>query len=177
MWRSLALACLLATLPGAAAAGPVVGLAADLTRVAVTNSLRAAEGEDTTLGRDVSRLVRRYTPGANVWYWSLAMQRLAFDTLQYRSVKHILAGGHDQLSLPSLAHADAYRAHNHRACARHGKAQPGGESSAGSLGAAGSGTLSLLHAGLEAAQIDGRGQLRIAKVCVIRHVRPPSRRA
>ena len=63
-------------------AGPVVGAAGDLTRLVASNATRALNGENTYVGRDVSNLARRYTPGTSLWPVRAAADRLAWDNLQ-----------------------------------------------------------------------------------------------
>ena len=63
--------------------GPVVGLGADIARTVLSNGVRAAQGKDVLLGRDLVNLGRRYTPGASLWQIRLAMDRLVWDQLQW----------------------------------------------------------------------------------------------
>lgn len=64
-------------------AGPVAGLAGDVTRAGMSNVQRAAEGEEPLLGRDVANLVRYNTPVASsLWYQRLAFDRYVADELQ-----------------------------------------------------------------------------------------------
>lgn len=64
-------------------AGPVAGLVNDVGRTVFSNAARAAQGEDTMIGRDVSRLFGRYTPVASSLVWTrLAFQRVFVDELQ-----------------------------------------------------------------------------------------------
>lgn len=67
---------------GETAAGPVVSFAADTTALTAGNLLELARGDDTNFGRELTRWLRQYTPGASLWYISAAAQRLGFDTLQ-----------------------------------------------------------------------------------------------
>ncbi len=65
-------------------AGPVVGLASDLTAPVASNVQRAIEGKDTLIGRDAANLVRRNTPFlSSAWYGRLAYSRAVADQLQY----------------------------------------------------------------------------------------------
>jgi hypothetical protein len=66
---------------------------------AILERLRSAQ--------NVLRLEQTYGPAR---LEAACARALAFDTLQYRWVKNILVGGHDHLSLPSLAPAQAYAA-------------------------------------------------------------------
>lgn len=64
-------------------AGPVIGFAGDVQRTTVGNVLEFARGEDTNIGRDVSKLVTRNTPVlSSLWYTRTAVDRLLFDELQ-----------------------------------------------------------------------------------------------
>ena len=63
-------------------AGPVVGLAGDVTRLVASNASRAIEGKNTYIGRDLTNLGRRYTPGTSLWYARTALDRMAWDQMQ-----------------------------------------------------------------------------------------------
>ncbi len=63
-------------------AGPVVGLAGDATRLVASNATRAFEGKDTFIGRDITNLARRYTPGTSLWYARTPLDRLTWDQMQ-----------------------------------------------------------------------------------------------
>lgn len=60
--------------------GPVVGAVEDLTRLTSGQLRKAYEGKDSTLGGEVVRTLKRYTPGT--FYTKLAVDRLMFDQLQ-----------------------------------------------------------------------------------------------
>jgi len=63
--------------------GPVVGAASDVIQPVASNLSRAVAGDDMLIGRDVSNLVRRYTPVASsLWHTRLAYDRLVADQLQ-----------------------------------------------------------------------------------------------
>jgi len=62
-------------------AGPVVGLASDLTSLGVTAARAPFSGEGN-LGREAVNLLRYNTPVTGIWYWGSAFQRLLFDNLQ-----------------------------------------------------------------------------------------------
>ncbi|MFZ5704910.1 MAG: hypothetical protein ACOY5R_06545 [Pseudomonadota bacterium] len=75
------------------AAGPVAGLAVDVSDITVGNlfklyrklSGRNADGSrprGPNVGRDAVRMAQRYTPGSSLWYSRLAFQRLMLDTAQ-----------------------------------------------------------------------------------------------
>lgn len=64
-------------------AGPVIGLASDLTKPIASNLGRAVNGDSLLLGRDVANLARRNTPFASsVWYGRLGFDRLVADQVQ-----------------------------------------------------------------------------------------------
>lgn len=64
-------------------AGPVVQFADDVIRRAfIGNIFEFAAGEETNFGREMVRLMRRYTPGGSIWYARLAYERLLLDQLQ-----------------------------------------------------------------------------------------------
>lgn len=63
-------------------AGPVVSLGNDVLSATIGNAQRALKGENTTLGRDATNLVRKYTPFlASSWQTRAAFQRLVTDEL------------------------------------------------------------------------------------------------
>ncbi len=63
--------------------GPVVGLVSDIAKPLARNVTAALQGKDTTVGRDLSKFVRRNTPVASsLWYARVAYDRLVADTLQ-----------------------------------------------------------------------------------------------
>jgi hypothetical protein len=64
-------------------AGPVAGLVSDIANPVFSNVARAVQGEDTTLGRDLTNVVRFNTPVASsLWYMRAAYDRAVADTLQ-----------------------------------------------------------------------------------------------
>lgn len=65
------------------AAGPVFGLADDIFKPIVANTLAAARGDNTFFGRDASNLIRQNTPFAtSAWYLRTAYSRLVADNIQ-----------------------------------------------------------------------------------------------
>lgn len=66
----------------ATVAGPVAGFAEDVGRLTIGNLQQLAAGEETHAGRDVTRFLGRYTPGASLWYGRLALERHVLDRLQ-----------------------------------------------------------------------------------------------
>lgn len=60
-------------------AGPVVGFAAD---VAAVPWEMAKEEDKRNVGRKVTDLVNRYTPGSSLWYARLAFERTMMDQMQ-----------------------------------------------------------------------------------------------
>lgn len=66
--------------PVAEFGGPVAGAAEDLTRLTFGQVRKGYEGKDTTVGAELTRIGRRYTPGT--FYTKLAVDRLIWDQLQ-----------------------------------------------------------------------------------------------
>jgi hypothetical protein len=62
-------------------AGPVVGLASDLTGLGITAARAPFSGEGN-LGREAVNVLRYNTPVTGIWYWGSAFQRIVFDNLQ-----------------------------------------------------------------------------------------------
>lgn len=113
---------------GATIAGPVLSAANDIGSATLGNALRAAKGENTTLGRDTANLVRKYTPFlSSSWQTRAAFQRLATDELaelldpeamtlarrraakqakEYGTQSYLpTLGGNDQFRLPDFGNA------------------------------------------------------------------------
>lgn len=63
-------------------AGPVAAFADDALGLTLGNAVQAAKGEETHAGRELVSFLRRYTPGASLWYLAQPVQRLGFDMLQ-----------------------------------------------------------------------------------------------
>lgn len=63
-------------------AGPVFGLAADVSGLINENATRAMQGEDTKVASGVLDLAQRYAPGASLWYLRAGLQNLVFDEMQ-----------------------------------------------------------------------------------------------
>ena len=64
-------------------AGPVVSLASAAANIPISNATRAAQGESTYVGRDVSNFLRYNTPVASsLWYQRVAFDRMVADQLQ-----------------------------------------------------------------------------------------------
>lgn len=65
------------------AAGPVFGLADDVFKPVIANSVAAMRGDNTFFGRDAANFVRQNTPFASsAWYLRTAYSRLVADNLQ-----------------------------------------------------------------------------------------------
>lgn len=62
--------------------GPVTGLASDVMRTFKGNFDRVLDDKEPNIPRDSINLVKRYMPGANLWYSRLMMERLLFDALE-----------------------------------------------------------------------------------------------
>ena len=67
---------------GRAAVGPTGGLATDLLQYTIGNAIVASDNKDPRLGMDTVKLLRRYTPFANLWYARAAFDHLLFNTAQ-----------------------------------------------------------------------------------------------
>lgn len=63
-------------------AGPVFGLAADVSGLVNQNATAAMQGKDTKVASGVLDLAQRYAPGGSLWYLRAGLQNLVFDELQ-----------------------------------------------------------------------------------------------
>jgi hypothetical protein len=61
--------------------GPVAGQVEDLSKLTVGNVQELLAGDDTNIGREISRFVESNTPGRTLWYSRLATERIIFDEL------------------------------------------------------------------------------------------------
>ena len=61
--------------------GPGVGLVGDVARLTSQNIRQAADGVPTHFAGEAVRFAQRYTPGTNIWYARLAMDRLLWSRL------------------------------------------------------------------------------------------------
>lgn len=61
--------------------GPVAGLVSDVAKLTVGNIFELADGKDTKAASEAVDFVRRYTPGNNIWYLRLALERQLFDQM------------------------------------------------------------------------------------------------
>jgi hypothetical protein len=68
--------------PEDVAAGPLMGVFGDATSLIFKNAQKATEGEDTKVSEDLVKFARRYTPGSNLWYANLALQRGFWDAME-----------------------------------------------------------------------------------------------
>ena len=66
--------------PIAELGGPIGGIAEDVLKLTSGQMRKAYEGQDTSIGAEMTRIGRRYTPGT--WYTKLAVDRLLWDNLQ-----------------------------------------------------------------------------------------------
>ena len=62
--------------------GPVISFLDDLVRLTIGNTLELVSGEKTNAGKELAAFVQRYTPGSNLWYTRLVVERIIFDTLE-----------------------------------------------------------------------------------------------
>ena len=63
-------------------AGPVAGFVQDLFGLTVWNAVQAARGDDTNIGREFVRFLKRNVPGTTLWQTRAALDRLVWDQLQ-----------------------------------------------------------------------------------------------
>lgn len=61
--------------------GPTGGLIIDSGKLVKGNLDKYAKGDKTSVPSDMLNMVKRYTPGSNLWYLRLAIERLLFDTI------------------------------------------------------------------------------------------------
>ena len=64
------------------AMGPVAGFLSDLINLTFGNVSQLASGEKTNAGKELAAFIQRYTPGSNLWYTRLVIERILFDTLE-----------------------------------------------------------------------------------------------
>jgi len=62
--------------------GPVISFLGDLVNLTVGNVAQLASGEKTNAGKELAAFIQRYTPGTNLWYTRLVIERILFDTLE-----------------------------------------------------------------------------------------------
>jgi hypothetical protein len=63
-------------------AGPVISFFGDLVNLTFGNVSQLASGEKTNAGKELAAFIQRYTPGNNIWYTRLVIERILFDTLE-----------------------------------------------------------------------------------------------
>lgn len=63
-------------------AGPVLGAMGDVARLTSGNIRRAYDDDDVQFSAELVRFAQRYTPGSNIWYLRLGLERLVFDQLR-----------------------------------------------------------------------------------------------
>lgn len=68
-------------LPGTLA-GPLAETIDDVVNLTAGNALQAATGAETNFGNELTRFIRRNSPGGSIWYMRLAYDRMALDSLQ-----------------------------------------------------------------------------------------------
>ena len=64
------------------AVGAVGSFVSDVLKLGVVNPINLIRGEKVNYGNDISNFIKRYTPGASLWYIRLVLERYIFDTLQ-----------------------------------------------------------------------------------------------
>ena len=62
--------------------GPGVNFLDDAVRLTVGNTLELLSGEKTNAGKELAAFIQRYTPGSNLWYTRLVIERMIFDSLE-----------------------------------------------------------------------------------------------
>jgi len=67
---------------GKTLAGPAAGLATDTINLTVGNLLQAMSGDDTRFSKEIVDYISRYTPGSNIWYLRLALERGIIDQIR-----------------------------------------------------------------------------------------------
>jgi hypothetical protein len=63
-------------------AGPVPSLIDDATRLTLGNLHQFIKGKETKFAAEAVKFAERYTPGSNVWYSRLALERLLWNRVQ-----------------------------------------------------------------------------------------------
>lgn len=63
-------------------AGPVTQFAGSAIDLTIGNAVQAAAGEETNVGKEAIKFVRRNMPGGSIWYLRAAIDRLVSDQLQ-----------------------------------------------------------------------------------------------
>lgn len=63
--------------------GPVVQRASDFWNLTMGNIVQLASGEKTHFGRELVKFMKGNLPGATIWYWRLAVERIALDKVQF----------------------------------------------------------------------------------------------
>ena len=61
--------------------GPVAGQVGDIAGMTLGNAQKFLSGDETDLGRDLSRFIQKNAPGQTLWYTRLAFERVLFDEL------------------------------------------------------------------------------------------------
>lgn len=64
------------------AAGPMFQSAQNVSDLVIGNLSKAVRGDDTDVGKDVSKLLREEVPGSSLWFLRLGYQRAFVDQLQ-----------------------------------------------------------------------------------------------
>jgi len=62
--------------------GPGMAFIGDLIDLTFGNVSELVSGEKTNAGKELAAFIQRYTPGNNVWYTRLVIERILFDTLE-----------------------------------------------------------------------------------------------
>jgi hypothetical protein len=67
---------------GSTLAGPLGGLGTDTINLTIGNMLQLAQGDDTRFAKELVDYVSRYTPGSNIFYLRLALERRVVDQIR-----------------------------------------------------------------------------------------------
>ena len=63
-------------------AGPVASFWGDAIKLTFGNVKQLMSGEKTNAGKELAAFIQRYTPGSNLWYTRLVVERIIMDTLE-----------------------------------------------------------------------------------------------
>ena len=67
---------------GKTLAGPMGGLGTDTINLTLGNAIQVMQGDDTRIAKEFVDYVSRYTPGSNIWYLRLALERTVIDQIR-----------------------------------------------------------------------------------------------
>ena len=67
---------------GKTLAGPMGGLGTDTINLTLGNAIQVMQGDATRIAKEFVDYVSRYTPGSNIWYLRLALERTVIDQIR-----------------------------------------------------------------------------------------------